>query len=237
MNQSLRAKRREQIFSGIWLFISFLAISTLILKLTVLQQVNVVGDSMDPSYHPGDKLLLNKRDDNIKRGQVVSFFSEKEMKENSNFFTQAFPNFATTEIKYFLKRVIALPGEEIQLIGSKVIIYNDDNPNGVIMAEPYIDEETKKNLDAGCGIYPKNTARITIPKNHYYLMGDNRCNSLDSRDSRYGPFDKELFFGKQIAQYWPSQDAGGYKLPDIKFIDIDPTTESIINKFEVIENE
>jgi signal peptidase I len=209
-----------------WTGLSILALVLLSLKVFVYQQVNVVGQSMQPNFHNDEKLLLDKTKTNLERGQVVSFYDSKYSVENSNFITKLFPSFSPTPIKFLLKRVIGLPGEEIEIVGSKVIIYNSQNPKGVVIDETgYITDATRNQMEIGCASYGTYFARYKIDANHYFLMGDNRCNSDDSRDKNYGAFDVSQFFGAEVVRYWPVSDIRVGSLPEYRYQPVDSATE------------
>jgi signal peptidase I len=209
-----------------WTGLSILALILLSLKVFVYQQVNVVGQSMQPNFHNDEKLLLDKTKTNLERGQVVSFYDSKYSVENSNFITKLFPSFSPTPIKFLLKRVIGLPGEEIEIVGSKVIIYNSQNPKGIIIDESeYISPSVKNQMEIGCASYGTYVARYKIEADKYFLMGDNRCNSDDSRNKNYGAFDISQFFGAEVIRYWPVTDIKVGSLPKYQYQPIDSATE------------
>lgn len=220
--------RLEKVGSIVWFVLSCCALVVILLKLFVFQQVNVIGVSMQPNFYEGQKLLLNKVDKKLERGQVVAFFESKNVAEHQNIITKIFPNLNSNSTLFLLKRVIALPGEAIEIVGSKVIIYNDTNPEGFILQEDYISEAVKTQMEQGClnyGIYFK---KYTIPADHYFLMGDNRCNSKDSRDSSFGAFESAQLLGKEVARYWPLTDWQAFELPIYHYSAVDAATKSKI---------
>jgi signal peptidase I len=88
----------------------------------------------------------------------------------------------------FIKRVVAVPGDRLKIVEGSVYI------NGRRQREPYA------RLDPQCGTC--NLSReITIPEDHYYMMGDNRGESADSRE--WGPVPKDWIIGKAFMTYWP----------------------------------
>jgi signal peptidase I len=93
----------------------------------------------------------------------------------------------------FIKRVVGLPGDHLKVMAGSVYI------NGKKQDEPFA------HLDAGCGTC--NLPReITVPKGEYYMMGDNRGESADSRE--WGPVPKKWVIGKAFMTYWPPGRVG-----------------------------
>jgi signal peptidase I len=170
-----------------------LVIVILALKLIVFQQVTVVGDSMNPSYVNGELLMVNQVNKSIQRGFVVAVYEDETVSVNANYFTRYYATF-------FLKRVIALPGEEVEIIASKVIIYNSDNPSGMVLDEPYISDTSKASEEQENTYYP----RTAIPAGEYFVLGDNRSNSTDSRVR--GNFPSYSMFGVVSMRFWPLND-------------------------------
>jgi signal peptidase I len=104
--------------------------------------------------------------------------------------------FHTPSGEDLIKRVIGLPGETINLEKGRVVI------NGNQITEKYLDSAVQTNG----GTYLAEGEEIIIPSGHYFVMGDNRPESRDSRDSRVGLVDKNAILGKVILRYWPLQD-------------------------------
>ncbi|NLM25586.1 MAG: signal peptidase I [Firmicutes bacterium] len=86
----------------------------------------------------------------------------------------------------FIKRIIGVPGDSVAIIDGKLFI------NGQLIEEDYILEPTIR------GFLPQ-----VVPEGHYFVLGDNRNNSLDSRDFRVGFVPKDLIIGRAIWSYWP----------------------------------
>jgi signal peptidase I len=90
-----------------------------------------------------------------------------------------------------IKRVIGLPGESIEILDGKVYI------NDHLLEEPYIEQD-----------WHDSKPKITIPPGEYFVMGDNRDNSLDSRSNAVGLVPQDLIIGKAMVSYWPSAKFG-----------------------------
>lgn len=156
-----------------------------------VQPVVVEGTSMLPQLHDGERLLVNKLVyykiqsvswGHIERGDIVVFW---------------FPN---DPDKSYVKRVIGLPGETVEIRNGKVIV------NGQQLNEDYLETEYNQSLPS----WPPKK----IEEHHYFVMGDNRDNSSDSR--YWGLVPEKYIYGKAFFRYWkPSGigflDHGGYE--------------------------
>jgi len=203
----------------VWSIILILILFVIIpLRVFVYQQVNVVGPSMQPNYFTDEQLFINATDKNLDRGQVVAVYEDKTIAANANYFTRF-------SAKFFLKRVIAFPGEEVEMVGDKVIIYNSQYPNGVVLNEDYISDEVKTIEKRNQFYFP----RTKILENSYFLLGDNRIDSLDSRVK--GAFPNYTIFGKEVAKYLPINKFRTFNLPTYQYEPISDEIKSLQTKF------
>ena len=153
----------------------------LFLYLLVLQPHKIKGQSMEPNFQDGEFLLTDKvtyRFSQPKRGDVVVFEAPGPNNEE------------------FIKRIIGLPSETISISDGKIII--DGRP----LLENYLPDS----LVTESGIFLKNTQFVTVPENHYFVMGDNRAASSDSRT--WGFIAKENIRGRAWVIYWPPPKFG-----------------------------
>lgn len=111
-----------------------------------------------------------------------------------------------------IKRVIALPNEKIKIENNTITIYNDDNPNGFILDESsYLDQDIVTTASTS-SISPTREGKIVeVPENHFFVMGDNRQNSSDSRS--FGFVSYEEIVGKGSVRYWPIEDINLLQAP------------------------
>lgn len=141
----------------------------------------VDGSSMEPNFSDGQFLIISRVNYVIgdpQRGDIVVFH---------------FPG--DTEQDY-IKRVIGLPGETVEIRDTQVYI------NGVMLEEPYINEPCNPQ-NSSCG-----DASWELGNDEYFMMGDNRNHSRDSRSSAVGPVRREFFVGEVLVRYWPPPDWG-----------------------------
>lgn len=158
-----------------------LAAIFVMIYLFILSPQEISGSSMEPNFFDKEYILTYKVEYKLnepQRGDVVIFKSPKNK-----------------EIDY-IKRIIGLPGERVLLKNSTFYI------NGQPIREPYL----PKGLYVFSGSYlPENSERV-IPEGQYFVVGDNRPHSSDSRE--FGPIAKEEFIGKAFFRYWPLDRAG-----------------------------
>lgn len=156
----------------------------LFVYLLVLQPHKIKGNSMEPNFHDGEYLLTNKltyKFQEPKRGDVVIF--EPPVTQNEE----------------YIKRIIALPGETISIKEGHYYV------NGVILTEDYIPESV---YTKGKMFLPNNSEKV-VPAESYFVSGDNRESSSDSRF--WGFITKDKITGKAWFIYWPVKDVGVIK--------------------------
>jgi len=158
---------RDMLFS---LAVSFFIITFL------YQPVRVEGTSMLPRLGDQDRLFINKfvyHFAEIHRGDVVVFHYPRDPQ------------------KSYIKRVIAVPGDELRIDDGRTYI------NGRLLPEPYV---PKRFHDS------RSQDVMVIQPDQYFVIGDHRSISSDSRD--FGPVPRDLIYGKAAFVYWPAEDMG-----------------------------
>jgi signal peptidase I len=171
-----------------WEWIKALAAALLlagIIRFFLFAPVVVDGQSMMPTLHNGDRLIVSKIGE-PERFDIVVFHA--------------------TEEKDYIKRVIGLPGDTIEYKNDTLYV------NGKPVKEEYLEAYKKKTKD-GNFTYDftllEVTAKQKVPKGELFVLGDNRRNSEDSRN--IGTVDKDLVLGKATLRFWPFSDIGFLK--------------------------
>jgi signal peptidase I len=144
----------------------------------VFNPYGISGSSMSPNFHDGDYVFVDEmsyRLRDAKRGEVIVFHGPASHGED------------------LLKRIIGLPGERILISDNTVKVFNSENPDGLILNESYLDANAVTN----------GAADVTLKENQYFVMGDNRSVSFDSRS--WGPLDANLIVGKVALRIWPPE--------------------------------
>ena len=149
------------------------------IRMFVVQTYFIPSNSMAPTLEVGDRLMVAKlafRVGQVDRGDLVVFNRPQSIKNS--------------QLKDFVKRVVALPGEQVQAING--VVYVDNLP----LPEKYLPENSMT-TDFG---------PVDVPKGQIFVMGDNRSNSRDSRS--FGAIDVGLLVGEVFARIWPIRSVG-----------------------------
>lgn len=162
-----------------WLLI--LAVSAYLLVTFVVQRADVYGNSMEPVLTEGDVVLVDKlapRLGRLDRFDMVVF------------------RYRYRENRYYIKRIIALPGETVQISNGKILI------NGEVLEEPYGIERIEKAKRA--------EGPVVLGEDEYFVLGDNRNHSSDSRDSDIGNLARDEIIGRVMIRIWPWSKIGTF---------------------------
>lgn len=162
---------------GLWLRDLLVSAVASVLIITFLYQpVRVEGTSMLPRLEDRDRLFINK---------FVYHLSAIGRGDVVVFHYPRDPE------KSYIKRVVALPGDRLRIDHGVVYL------NGTQQDEPYVPDEFRDS---------RSMAEMVIPPGSYFMMGDHRSISSDSRE--FGPVERSLIYGKAAFVYWPTRDAG-----------------------------
>jgi signal peptidase I len=170
------AARRRRAFVDWVIVIGVALLVAFLVRTFVLAHFVVDGTSMYSTLHDDDRVFVNKlsyRLHDPNRGDVVVLHQDTGASDRD-----------------LIKRVIALPGETIEVRSCQVLI------DGKPLEEPYLDPEVV--TPGNCG---GDTAPITVPEDHVFVMGDNRGGSQDSR--ALGPIDEDDLVGRAFVVFWP----------------------------------
>ena len=168
--------------STFWELLKYVALALLIVvpfRIFIAQPYVVSGSSMNPTFKDGDYLIvdqLSKRFEDLARESVVIIRYPKD------------PS------KFFIKRLIAFPNEKVEIKNGVVTIFNEANPEGLTLNNSYV-------------VYKKNDDfSIKLDDNEYFVMGDNRAGSSDSRI--WGPLPEKNIIGQPILRLFPLNKIG-----------------------------
>lgn len=150
----------------------------------LIQPFVVKGASMEPNFYDSEYLIIDELTfhfRNPERGEIVVFRPPQHTDQ------------------YYIKRVIGLPGETVEIRNGVITIYNAENPNGFALTETYISEVTE------------GRDRRTLGPDEYYVMGDNRDASLDSR--YFGAVPRDNLVGRVWVRGLPLDRASTFDVP------------------------
>ena len=185
-----RADRRRAFLKGLLeipviLLISFALVFGFV-RPVIAAPFYVGSESMEPTLHgckgcANDRLLINKLGYEFgapKRGDIALFENQQGGKDP------------------LIKRIVGLPGDTVEIRDGKLLV--DGRP----LREPYVEHDPcKPGYPKTCFFGP-----VTVTEDHYFMMGDNRTNSVDSRF--FGPVPKDDIIGEAVVRFWPPRRAG-----------------------------
>jgi len=170
------------IVSFIWEIFKFTVLALLIvvpIRIYIAQPYIVSGDSMIPTFSNGEYLIVDQlsyRFEKPERGDIIIF------------------RFPQNPKKFFIKRIVGLPSESLEMRSGALIIINDAHPRGIGLKEPYLTRQYNDTLTQ------------TLQDDEYFVMGDNRSASLDSRI--WGPLSEDLIVGRAFVRLLPITKIG-----------------------------
>ncbi len=158
-------------------FVRFLIIISVVvfaIRLYIATPFIVSGSSMDPTFAHGEYLIVDEltyRLEEPKRGDVIIF------------------RFPQKRTQFFIKRIIGLPGETIEIRDGTVYVKNEAAPHGFALDEPYL-------ADGTAGSFA-----VTLGEGEYFVLGDNRSASFDSRS--WGTLERKFIVGRALLRLFP----------------------------------
>jgi signal peptidase I len=169
-------EKKDGFFSEMFKFTLFALLVVLPIRMFVAQPYIVSGVSMDTTFADGEYIIVDQisyKFEDPHRGDVIIFKYPKD------------------ETKNFIKRVIGLPGETVTIEGTTVTIKNKDYPLGFKLQEPYINSRNEK----------EENMSVTLRPGQYFVMGDNRRQSSDSR--AWGTLPRTNIIGRPLVRLFP----------------------------------
>ncbi len=187
-----------QLFSELFRIILLALVIIIPVRAFLFQPFFVSGSSMEPNFEDGQYLVISEFGYKTTRTIVgIPFgFTVKPFKDLHREDVSVF-EFSKSPETFYIKRVIGLPGESIEMKRGRVIVYNDAHPDGMLL-----DESRYLSLDALASL--QDMPKVTLGADEYFLMGDNRMHSHDSR--AFGPVKRERITGRVLLRAWPVND-------------------------------
>jgi signal peptidase I len=197
MNPDLRQELVDYFYYFLKVFLT-VTIVYLVVRTSIFDVIGISGKSMFPSYDDRDAIYIDQltpKFGDYRRGDVIVLIA---------------PDTVGDERTLFIKRVIGLPGERVVLEDGDIFIYSEKYPDGVLLDElMYLtpDVKTYKKVISG-------NERFEEPKlqeGEYYVLGDNRTGSTDSRF--FGKINKSDILGREFYRVLPPEKSGFFELP------------------------
>jgi len=193
----------KKVVVSVWELVKVVLISLIIIvpiRTFIFQPFFVQGASMEPNFHNGEYLIINEF--GYKKTVVgmkdKKLFTVRPFKEISRKEVIVFRNPRNPK-EYFIKRVIGLPGEKIEIKNGDVMLYNDSNPQGGILDETdFLDKMLHR---TECW----DECVFNLEEGQYLVLGDNRKYSSDSR--AWGILSEDFIIGKVFLRAWPFSEA------------------------------
>lgn len=193
MENFLDHKKTKSIFDFLETLIIALAFCTFI-YLTIAFPNKVEGQSMEPTFHHSDLVITNK---------TVQYLGNTEFGNSRNYDYQRgdviIVKQGNTDL---IKRVIALEGEQVEIKQNRVYI------NGSELEEEYLPTTVRSKLPSPEMSLFNDGKVLTVPEKSYFVMGDNREHSKDSRFKEIGFIPRSNIKGRVVFRYWPLADIG-----------------------------
>jgi len=173
------------ILSFIWETSKIVIVSLAIIipiRYFLFQPFFVRGASMEPNFKNGEYLIIDELTYRFKepeRGDTIIFKYPKDPSQ------------------YYIKRIIGLPEEMLIISAGEITIFNDSNPNGLVLKEPYLSKENQ---------FTSGDIEIILDENDYFVLGDNRQVSSDSRI--WGAVPEHYIIGRVLIRAWPLDRVG-----------------------------
>ncbi len=161
-------------------------VTIVLIRYFLFKPFYVKGASMEPNFYDHEYLIIDELTYRLRapeRGEVIVFHYPADPQE------------------YFLKRIIGLPGERVKVNDGKVTVYNKEHPEGLTIDEKYLPTDLPTLGDQS----------VELTKDQYFVLGDNRPNSFDSR--RFGPIMRTSIVGRAWFRGWPLSRVQTFSTP------------------------
>lgn len=182
--ESQNMEKHKNFFSFLLEIIKIMVLALVIIlpiRYFIAQPFFVKGASMESAFEDGDYLIIDEisyRFSEPQRGDVVVFRFPEDPKQ------------------FFIKRIVGLPNETIEIKNNKIKIFSEEKTDGFTLDESgYLDSNQ----------ITEGSLRVKLYENEYFVLGDNRFHSSDSR--RWGTLDKNFIIGKAFIRAWPIDEA------------------------------
>lgn len=194
----------------VWEIVKICILATVIIipiRLFLFQPFFVQGASMEPNFKDGQYLIIGElgyKETNVSISGHRLFSVEPFKSLHRQEVAVFHPPTTSKADQFFIKRVIGLPGETVEIKNSHITIRNSAHPDGFVLDESvYLDDSVPTFSANGPARFS-----VTLKEDEYFVMGDNRLYSYDSR--MFGPVKKSEIIGRVLLRAWPAGEAQIY---------------------------
>ncbi len=180
---SVKKTKKSGFLAEALIYLALILFAMFVVPNYILQRTVVDGPSMKDTLHSGESLLVEKVSKHFtdpKRYAIIIFDPPEEVKEDKD------------KNDYFVKRLFGLPGETIEIKDGKIYI------NGEIIDDHYGKDPMTE----------EDNMKITLAEDEFFVLGDNRSLSLDSRTEELGPIKRDMLVGRMLLRVWPLSQFG-----------------------------
>ncbi|MCK5387681.1 MAG: signal peptidase I [Candidatus Izimaplasma sp.] len=174
-----RENKMHKSLLNIFDLVSVIPIFMVIVSLTnivAFSPATVVGQSMEPTFYEGQDIIMSHITNNYDQFDIIIL--------------------ETKDGDFYLKRIIGLPGDHIEINNSIITI------NGTVIDQEFLENESGSiEVNTYCNISQLQVCEFVVPLDHYFVLGDNRENSLDSRSDLLGYVHEDQIYGKVIFKF------------------------------------
>ncbi len=201
---SSQAQKESMLTGGqlVWELVRVVLLALVIIipvRAFLFQPFFVSGSSMQPNFEDGQYLVISEWGYKTTHALAgIPFgFTVRPFRDLHRFDVTVF-EYSKTPETFYIKRVIGLPGESIEIKRGRVAIYNEAHPEGSFLDESgYLSHDTLQYMN-------EDMPKVTLKEDEFFLMGDNRLHSKDSRS--IGPVKRERITGRVLLRAWPVTD-------------------------------
>lgn len=187
LEKNSRLRENLKVVADLLYNVAVIVVIVAVIKYTLASPFQVSGNSMLPNLHNQEFLIVDKLSYYLhepERGDIIVLIPPQD-----------------TEV-YYVKRIIGLPGEKIEFLDGQVIIHSKDHPEGVKLEEPYLSADNAQTY------WPTHENKIIdIPQDNFFVMGDNRRASNDSRS--WGILNRHNIEGRAWFVFLPFNEIRG----------------------------
>ena len=226
-DESAEEPKHRSFFAELPVLVAIAFVLALLLKTFLIQAFYIPSASMEPTLLIGDRVLVNKVIYELReprRGEVVVFTKDDGTAPPEGNVVERFLRSLSSGLgvspsgeKDYIKRIIGLPGDTVQMTDGVVMINGTPLPEATTTEGGYLAERD-----------PNDFGPAVVPDGEYFMMGDNRQNSSDSRFPQLGTIPREAIVGRAFVTIWPVSQIGTLPGADYAGADLQTSARALV---------